>query len=503
MRPWAALVLPLLGAIGAVLATEQQHVLSRPSLPASAYRPTHLSSSIELGGSLTRSTVTYQLVRGSAHDQGEAWIVGIRHGGPTHGFVEATQTRPGKRSRLDLVPVGHDADLTYYSVALNPPTSGEKAVVTVSTVLAHVAKPQPSVLPQNAESIYMLWEGDLLDPLAGLSPEQRSTVEQVKVRVKTPTPRVLSAREPEGFEVAHAQGSATVTFTSKGPVTHLPPQIAALHYQQPEAVASIRTLDRVVELSHWGSNMAIQDNIDLANSGPALDGNFARIDHQKATMMRRQNNLAITSLSITLPPNAHAAYYYDAVGNISTSRFRPSQMTGSNVLLPSQKKRGSKPSPALLELVPRYPLLGGWNFSFTIGYDLPLHDWLRVRKAPGPKYVAAVPFLTPIRDIAVDKVRLEIRLPEGARNVRTLSPFPVEEQPLEIVKTYLDSIGRPTVILVKEGCSERHGENVLVEYDLPVLVDLLQKPLACAGVLSTIFLAVIVMKRVSFAIDGK
>lgn len=46
-------------------------------------------------------------------------------------------------------------------------------------------------------------------------------------------------------------------------------QIAAIHYQQPEAVASIRNLDRVVELSHWGSNLAIQDNIDLTNSGPA------------------------------------------------------------------------------------------------------------------------------------------------------------------------------------------------------------------------------------------
>lgn len=45
-------------------------------------------------------------------------------------------------------------------------------------------------------------------------------------------------------------------------------QIATVHYQQPEAVASIRRLDRVVELSHWGANMAVQDNIDLFNAGP-------------------------------------------------------------------------------------------------------------------------------------------------------------------------------------------------------------------------------------------
>lgn len=41
-----------------------------------------------------------------------------------------------------------------------------------------------------------------------------------------------------------------------------------------------------------------------------------------------------------------------------------------------------------------------------------------------------------------------------------------------------------------------------IEYDLPLVVELLQKPLACASVLGTIFLAIIVAKRVSFGIDG-
>ncbi|GAA6017787.1 hypothetical protein JCM11491_004619 [Sporobolomyces phaffii] len=508
MTRWTHAVLALVASVASVQASRQQTFAA----PTSAYSPTLVSSSIELGGSLTRSTTTYQLVK-AAPASADEWIVAVRHGGATGGHLEATQGKGGKRVKVPLVPVGAQADLNYYSLALSPPTTADaKTTVTISTVLSHASKPKPEVLPQNAESIYMLWEGDLLAPLAGLSTEQKSRIEEVKVRVKTPTPRVLSAREPDGFSVAHAQGSAMVTFTSKGSVANLPPQFAALHYQQPEAVGSIRTLDRIVEISHWGSNMAIQDNIDLANVGPSLEGHFARIDHQKATMMRRQNNLAITSLSISLPPNAHAAYYYDAVGNISTSRFRPStspSLSASAGILPSQKKRPSaaKPGPALLELTPRYPLLGGWNFSFTIGYDLPLQDWLKVRSSSpsskgGAKYVAAVPFLTPIKDIAVDNVRLEIRLPERARNVRAISPYPVDQEPLNTVKTYLDSVGRPTIVMEKTGCTDRHGDNVLIEYDLPFLVDLLQKPLACASVFGSIFLVVIVMKRVNFGIDG-
>ncbi|GAA5953777.1 hypothetical protein JCM3765_006963 [Sporobolomyces pararoseus] len=505
MRPWTSLVLPLLATLLPVQASRQEHF----AVSNSAYSPTQVSTSIELGGSLTRSSTTYQLAKDGAGSDNK-WVIGIKHGGKTGGWLEATQGKGGKRTKVELVPVGNDDEINYYSLTLSPPTTANaNTIVTISTVLSHASVPKPEVLPQNAESIYMFWEGDLLAPLAGLTAEQKSRIEEVKVRVKTPTPRVLSAREPEGFAVAHAQGSAMVTFTSKGHVSNLGPQIAALHYQQPEAVASIRTLDRVVELSHWGSNLAIQDNIELTNSGPALDGHFARIDHQKATMMRRQNSLAINSLSIYLPPNAHAAYYYDSVGNVSTSRFRPSSSPSSSAgILPSQKKRNSnaKPGPALLELTPRYPLLGGWNFSFTIGYDLPLQDWLKVRKdgkEGQPKYIAAVPFLTPIKDIAVDKVKLEIRLPEGARNVRAISPYPVEQHPLSTVKTYLDSVGRPTVVMEKTGCTDRHGDNVLIEYDLPLLVDFFQKPLACASVLSSIFLIIIVMKRVNFSIDGK
>lgn len=117
------------------------------------------------------------------------------------------------------------SDLIFYSLTLSSSASDSKTTVTISTVLSHASRPQPATLPQNAESIYMLWEGDLLAPLAGLTSEEKSQIEEVKVRVKTPTPRVLSAREPDGFSVAHTQGSAMVTFTSKGSVKDLPPQV--------------------------------------------------------------------------------------------------------------------------------------------------------------------------------------------------------------------------------------------------------------------------------------
>ncbi|ORY50690.1 Ribophorin I [Leucosporidium creatinivorum] len=85
-------------------------------------------------------------------------------------------------------------------------------------------------------------------------------------------------------------------------------------------------------------------------------------------MQRRITALSITSLSLALPPNVHSPYYYDIVGNVSTSRFRPSTPAVTAGKLPSQRKGAGY---SLLELIPRYPLMGGWNYTFTIGYDAP------------------------------------------------------------------------------------------------------------------------------------
>lgn len=59
--------------------------------------------------------------------------------------------------------------------------------------------------------------------------------------------------------------------------------------------------------------------------------------------------------------------------------------------------------------------MGGWNYTFTIGYDAPLQDFVKRRE--NGEFVLAVPFLTPIKDVGVDEVKLTIRLPEGAKYV--------------------------------------------------------------------------------------
>jgi oligosaccharyltransferase complex subunit alpha (ribophorin I) len=106
-----------------------------------------------------------------------------------------------------------------------------------------------------------------------------------------------------------------------------------------------------------------------------------------------------------LPAGIHTPYYYDSIGNVTTSRFRPSSKTTST-------KRPSHAN-SFLEIRPRFPLLGGWNYTYTLGWDAPLGDSAKYDKETG-KYLVAIPFMTPIPGAAVDEASFTITFPEGA-----------------------------------------------------------------------------------------
>jgi oligosaccharyltransferase complex subunit alpha (ribophorin I) len=128
----------------------------------------------------------------------------------------------------------------------------------------------------------------------------------------------------------------------------------------------------------------------------------------------------LSSLALRLPPGIRNAYYYDLVGNVSTSRLRTA---------PSPLKRSSAAAAnqySLLDLRPRYPVLGGWNYSFTLGWDAPLRDSASWDKQNG-RYIVGVPLMTQINDAVVNDMEFKIVLPEGATYDILILPFCVWE----------------------------------------------------------------------------
>lgn len=73
---------------------------------------------------------------------------------------------------------------------------------------------------------------------------------------------------------------------------------------------------RTFEVSHWG-NINVEEHYEIHNEGAAVKGEWGRVDFNMYNPSDGQN--AIKSLKSQLPRYIRGLYYYDFIGNISTS----------------------------------------------------------------------------------------------------------------------------------------------------------------------------------------
>jgi oligosaccharyltransferase complex subunit alpha (ribophorin I) len=111
--------------------------------------------------------------------------------------------------------------------------------------------------------------------------------------------------------------------------------------------------------------------------------------------MRNPNKAAVSYLTAVLPSGAYDTYFKDIIGNISTSNFR------------------NEFRKSVLELQPRYPLYGGWRFTWFHGYKVGTEGFLKRNLANG-LYLLSFPFSSSISELTIDHQSLKFILPEGA-----------------------------------------------------------------------------------------
>lgn len=288
---------------------------------------------------------------------------------------------------------------------------------------------------------------------------------------------------------------ATYTY---GPYDNVAPGTTypiTVRYEFTKPVITAHLLERDLEVSHWGGNLATEERYWLRNNGSELRDFFSRVEWTLASF-QGQASSALRELKYPLKPGSVDPYFTDDVGNVSTSRYRPST---------SPKRE------ALLELKPRYPVFGGWSYSFRIGWNNDLSSFLR--KAGTHSYVLKVPFVEGPKvpeGTQYEKVAVRVILPEGAKNVQfetvegsSSNGLPGRQQiqsELSRYRTYMDTLGRTVLTLTVENLSDEARNSQLVVSSLgdmlmPALMmqitydysfrDALRKPLTItAGVLS-------------------
>lgn len=170
--------------------------------------------------------------------------------------------------------------------------AGETANLVLETIQTHASYPFPPEAAQN-ERQALKYDTDLLV----LSP-YKTLVQKTKFKYVESRPNgiaaddflvhstvgspILSYTNPK--EVAFTTGSIATKSNSGGSVTYgpfsdLPPssntafvdkhqQKISIHYEFAFPVIALKNLQRTAEISHWGANLNIQDEINLFNAGP-------------------------------------------------------------------------------------------------------------------------------------------------------------------------------------------------------------------------------------------
>jgi oligosaccharyltransferase complex subunit alpha (ribophorin I) len=318
--------------------------------------------------------------------------------------------------------------------------------------------------------------------------------------LSAPVPKIQTYTTPAGVDafVKDAAVTKAGTTLTYGPFSGVPASASgafaithqraiAVQYGYDSPVLEVRTLRRWAEVSHWGANLNVQDELALHNAGPTLKGHFSRLEHQSQKFYGKLAPHVVPQLTLHLPAGLRDAYYYDIIGNVSTSNLRAAP-------------RGSA-APSVLELRPRYPLLGGWNYSFTLGWDADLGDAARYDAASG-RYVLAVPIMAPLPGAAVQRAELTIVLPEGAADVRLATPFPPVAMMRETHSTYLDSAGRPALTLEYAHLTDKHAGVVYVSYGVSAPAHV-RKVGTVAVALFSIFVLAMGARRVDLSLARK
>ncbi|OAY73985.1 Dolichyl-diphosphooligosaccharide--protein glycosyltransferase subunit 1A, partial [Ananas comosus] len=241
---------------------------------------------------------------------------------------------------------------------------------------------------------------------------------------------------------------------------------------------------------HFENNhpFAITEHYTIVHGGARTKGGFSRIDYQMRTNIRGTSSFSL--LTALLPPRAHSIYYRDEIGNISTSTlWADSRETQFGIQ-------------------PRFPIFGGWRTTFTIGYSLPLQDFLF--ESDG-KRVLNITYGCPIQEAVADKLInllsplailscwLQVVLPEGSKDISASAPFHTKQSE-EVKYSHLDIVGRPVVVLEKTNVVPEHNLYFQVFYRFSNL-SLLREPLMLASGFFLLFVACIVYMHTDMAIS--
>ena len=282
----------------------------------------------------------------------------------------------------------------------SPLQPGASQTIGISYYVLDAYKPLPAAIKQ--EDVQFLSYS-----FSAYCPSAYTTTKQ-KTEVKFPTSTIPDYTKLPGTgdvkQFPQKQGSKLIY----GPFDEKPAGAAEhvqVRFEFNKPVIHVSRLERDIEVSHWGGNVAFEERYDLEHRGANLSSQFNRVKYAQSRYYNPISH-ALQEMKFPLRVGSVDPYYTDVIGNVSTSRFR------------SNKRE------ALLEIKPRYPIFGGWKYPFTIGWNADAKNFLR--KTAGGSFVLNVPILEGPKQaegVEYETAVIRVILPEGAEYVKHSPPY--------------------------------------------------------------------------------
>lgn len=296
----------------------------------------------------------------------------------------------------DTTTVNNEPLVKYIKVALPQPIAPKQSYkLSVNLVVTDSLEPYPRKIELTDEQFLLLKTNKL--PISAYQTLQS----QLSISgISDGKELELEGKENQYKGVVKDQ---KLTFTFDEEVTPFKFTVLNLLYRHNLPLPKVTSLQRGIWLSHWADTLQFEEFYKLTNKAAQLKNGFSRKDYMVNRQMIKQTS-AFAAGEIRLLEDSTDVYYTDLVGNVSTSKEMSDR----------------------IYIRPRYPVFGGWNYNFTIGWTNVLSKHLH--QSGSDEYILSVPLINGIVDASYDEVEISFYLPEGSKLLDIVSPIPYESK---------------------------------------------------------------------------
>ncbi|KAL7629599.1 dolichyl-diphosphooligosaccharide--protein glycosyltransferase subunit 1 [Parahypoxylon ruwenzoriense] len=462
-------------------------VLPATFKPPQVFKNTNLVHIISLEKNFAKESINVHIENSSPEPQDEYFLPFTSDQIKRVGGIEVKDRQDASVSGFVVQAIEFDplSDVQYYRIRLPTPLPAEgQQTLGISFYYLNSFAPLPASIEQS-EKQYLVYHFSAYCPSAYPTLKQKT---EVKFSSSTDIIDFTKIAGRDGAkEFPQKQGSKLI-YGSFPEVPAGAASLVSVRYEFNRPVTLVSQLERDVEVSHWGGNIAFEERYTLYNQGANLSAQFNRVKWAQTQYFNPVTH-ALKEMKFPLRVGSKDAYFTDAIGNVSTSRFRSNRRE------------------AVLELKPRYPVFGGWKYPFTIGWNADAKHFLR--KMSGDSYLLNVPFIEGPKQpegISFEHIQVRVLLPEGAENVRFHTTIPessITDYTVDLQKTYLDTVGRTVLtITAKNLVDDFRDRDLIISYDYS-LVASLRKPLVVFTSMMTVFVGMWAISKVNVKFSTK